>query len=65
MKIVDIPFDPQELTVDLDLFRKAAPLARPAAPEEDVPHGDHDHDGDRQNEAEDRSGEEAGCEGDG
>ncbi len=29
LKIVDIPFDPQELTVDLDLFRKAAPLARP------------------------------------
>lgn len=29
LKIVDIPFDPQDLTVDLDLFRKAAPLARP------------------------------------
>jgi glycine hydroxymethyltransferase len=29
LKIVDIPFDPQELTVDLDLFRKAAPLIRP------------------------------------
>ena len=29
LKIVDIPFDPQELTVDLDLFRKAAPLVRP------------------------------------
>ncbi len=29
LKIVDIPFDPQELTVDIDLFRKTAPLARP------------------------------------
>ncbi len=29
LKIVDIPFDPQELTVDLDLFRKTAPLVRP------------------------------------
>src|SRR6266478_2828596 len=29
LKIVDIPFDPQDLTVDLDLFRRAAPLARP------------------------------------
>ena len=29
LKIVDIPFDPQELTVDIDLFRKAAPLVRP------------------------------------
>jgi glycine hydroxymethyltransferase len=29
LKIVDIPFDPQELTVDLDLFRKMAPLVRP------------------------------------
>ncbi len=29
LKIVDIPFDPVELEVDLDLFRKVAPLARP------------------------------------
>jgi glycine hydroxymethyltransferase len=29
LKIVDIPFDPVELEVDLDLFRKAAPLVRP------------------------------------
>jgi glycine hydroxymethyltransferase len=29
LKIVDIPFDPQELTVDIDLFRKVAPLAKP------------------------------------
>jgi glycine hydroxymethyltransferase len=29
LKVVDIPFDPQELAVDLDLFRKAAPLVRP------------------------------------
>jgi glycine hydroxymethyltransferase len=29
LKIVDVPFDPQELTVDLDVFRKIAPLARP------------------------------------
>jgi glycine hydroxymethyltransferase len=29
LKIVDIPFDPLELTVDLDLFRKVAPLVRP------------------------------------
>src|ERR1700674_3725066 len=29
LKIVDIPFDPEELTVDLDLFRKTAPLVRP------------------------------------
>ena len=28
-KIVDIPFDPHELVVDIDGFRKAAPLARP------------------------------------
>lgn len=28
-KIVDIPFDPQELTVDVDAFRKLAPLVRP------------------------------------
>jgi len=27
--IVDIPFDPVELEVDLDLFRKVAPLVRP------------------------------------
>ena len=27
--IVDIPMDPDELVVDLDLFRRAAPLARP------------------------------------
>jgi glycine hydroxymethyltransferase len=29
LKIVDVPFDPAELEVDLDLFRKAAPLVRP------------------------------------
>jgi glycine hydroxymethyltransferase len=29
LKLVDIPFDPIELTVDLDLFRKVAPLVRP------------------------------------
>jgi glycine hydroxymethyltransferase len=29
LKIVDIPFDPVELVVDLDLFRKMAPLVRP------------------------------------
>jgi len=29
LKIVDIPFDPVELVVDLDLFRKVAPLVRP------------------------------------
>src|SRR5215472_6141699 len=29
LKIVDVPFDPVELTVDLDLFRKVAPLIRP------------------------------------
>ena len=29
MKIVDIPFDPVELVVDLDLFQKKAPLVRP------------------------------------
>jgi glycine hydroxymethyltransferase len=29
LKIVDIPYDPVELEVDLDLFRKAAPLVRP------------------------------------
>jgi glycine hydroxymethyltransferase len=29
LKIVDIPFDPIELEVDLDLFRKAAPLVQP------------------------------------
>src|SRR6185503_9199363 len=28
-QVVDIPFDPHELTVDLDLFRRAAPLVRP------------------------------------
>lgn len=28
-KIVDIPFDPEALTVDIDAFRKAAPLVRP------------------------------------
>ena len=27
--IIDIPFDPVELEVDLDLFRKVAPLVRP------------------------------------
>jgi glycine hydroxymethyltransferase len=29
LKVVDIPFDPAELTVDLDLFRQMAPLVRP------------------------------------
>src|SRR6266853_4558023 len=29
LKIVDIPFDPVELAVDLDLFRKVAPLVQP------------------------------------
>src|SRR5690348_3907201 len=29
LKIVDIPFDPLELEVDLELFRKVAPLVRP------------------------------------
>ena len=29
LKVVDVPFDPVELTVDLDLFRKIAPLVRP------------------------------------
>lgn len=29
LKIVDIPFDPAELTVDIDLFRKMAPLIKP------------------------------------
>jgi len=29
LKIVDIPFDPVECEVDLDLFRKVAPLFRP------------------------------------
>ena len=29
LKIVDIPFDPVELEVNLDLFRKVAPLVRP------------------------------------
>jgi glycine hydroxymethyltransferase len=29
LKIVDVPFDPIELEVDLDLFRKVAPLVRP------------------------------------
>jgi glycine hydroxymethyltransferase len=29
LKIVDIPFDPVECEVDLDLFRKVAPLVRP------------------------------------
>jgi len=29
LKIVDIPFDPTELTVDMDLFGKVAPLVRP------------------------------------
>ena len=28
-KIVDIPFDPHELVVDIDLFRRAAPLVQP------------------------------------
>ncbi|HEX6800708.1 MAG TPA: aminotransferase class I/II-fold pyridoxal phosphate-dependent enzyme [Ktedonobacterales bacterium] len=29
LRIVDVPFDPEELTVDLDLFAKVAPLVRP------------------------------------
>lgn len=29
LKIVDVPMDPVELVVDLDLFRKMAPLVRP------------------------------------
>jgi glycine hydroxymethyltransferase len=29
LRIVDIPFDPHELVVDLDLFRQVAPLVRP------------------------------------
>src|SRR5690348_2797127 len=29
LRIVDIPFDPVELVVDIDLFRKMAPLVRP------------------------------------
>ncbi len=29
LKIVDVPFDPEALTVDLDLFAKVAPLVRP------------------------------------
>jgi len=29
LKIVDVPFDPVELEVDLDMFRKMAPLVRP------------------------------------
>ena len=29
LKIADIPFDPDELEIDLDLFRKVAPLVRP------------------------------------
>jgi glycine hydroxymethyltransferase len=29
LKVIDIPFDPVELAVDLDLFRKVAPLVRP------------------------------------
>lgn len=29
LKIVDVPMDPNELVVDLDLFRKMAPLVRP------------------------------------
>jgi glycine hydroxymethyltransferase len=29
LKIVDVPFDSDELTVDLDLFAKVAPLVRP------------------------------------
>jgi glycine hydroxymethyltransferase len=28
-KVVDIPFDPHELVVDIDLFRRAAPLVQP------------------------------------
>jgi glycine hydroxymethyltransferase len=29
LKIVDVPFDPVELEVDMELFRKVAPLVRP------------------------------------
>src|SRR5512142_466507 len=29
LKIVDVPMDPKELVVDLDVFRKMAPLVRP------------------------------------
>jgi glycine hydroxymethyltransferase len=29
LKVIDVPMDPQELTVDLDLFRRMAPLVRP------------------------------------
>lgn len=29
LKIVDVPMDPHELVVDMDLFRKTAPLVRP------------------------------------
>ena len=29
LKVVDVPFDPVELEVDLDLFRKMAPLVQP------------------------------------
>ncbi len=29
LKVVDVPMDPDELVVDLDLFRKVAPLVRP------------------------------------
>src|SRR5574337_876295 len=29
LKIVDVPFDPVGLTVDIDLFRQMAPLVRP------------------------------------
>ncbi len=29
LKVVDLPMDPQELTVDLDQFRRMAPLVRP------------------------------------
>ncbi len=29
LKIIDVPMDPEELVVDLDLFRKMAPLVRP------------------------------------
>lgn len=29
LKIIDVPMDPQELEVDLELFRKMAPLVRP------------------------------------
>jgi glycine hydroxymethyltransferase len=29
LKVIDVPFDPLELEVDLDLFRQVAPLVRP------------------------------------